>query len=78
MESLTLSTKAKKVLEADYFKALHKRMTLEAKRNVLENEITSVQGQMDGLSTMLGYKPVMNMQANAEDVEGVKGYESED
>lgn len=53
-----LSPKAKKVLEGDYFKALHKRMTLEAKRNSLENEIKSVQGQMDGLVGMLGYKPV--------------------
>jgi len=72
MEPLTLSTKAKKVLEADYFKALHKRMTLEAKRNVLENEITSVQSQMDGLAAMLGYKPVMNSQAHSEAVENVE------
>ena len=71
MEPLTLSTKAKKVLEADYFKALHKRMTLEAKRNVLENEITSVQGQMDGLAAMLGYKPVMDMQAHSAAAESV-------
>jgi len=60
MEPITLSTKAKEVIEAGYFNALHKRLTLEAKRNVLDNEITSVQSQMDGLSSMLGYKPVIN------------------
>lgn len=59
MNALTLSTKAKKALESDYFKALHRRMTLETKRSVLDNEITGVQTQMDGLEAMLGYKPVM-------------------
>jgi len=72
MEQLTLSTKAKKVLEADYFKALHKRLTLEAKRNVLDNEITSVQSQMDGLSSMLGYKPVQNAAIHTAAVESMQ------
>lgn len=66
-----LANKVKKALEEDFFKTLHKRMTLEAKRAVLDNQITSLQNHMDGVSEMLGYKPVMNGQAHAEAVKSV-------
>ena len=73
MEQVVLSNKAKAVLESDYFKSLHKKMALETKRSVLNNEINSVQVQMDGLCGMLGYKPVMAgadaVQPEAEEVE---------
>ena len=59
MVELNLSKKAKKVLEDDYFKALHKKMVLETKRNVLDNEIFGIVSQMDGLVEMLGYQPTM-------------------
>lgn len=62
MQPVSLSNKAKKTLEADYFKALHKRMELETKRTVLDNHIQAQQHQMDGLEAMLGYKPVMSSQ----------------
>lgn len=67
-----LSNKSKKAIESDFFKALHKKMALETRRNVLENEIKAMQNQMDGLEDMLGYKPVQNAVIHAEAVEIVK------
>lgn len=56
-----LSNKAKKAIEADYFKALHKRMMLEAKRGELEKQINAQTDQMDGIAALLGYKPTKEL-----------------
>lgn len=61
MTTLTLSNKAKKALEGDYFREMRKKIILEAKRTLIDSEIADVQTQMDGLVAMLGYKPVADM-----------------
>jgi hypothetical protein len=70
LSKLELSPKAKKALEADYFKAKHKKMLLETKLAATTKELSDLikgaQAQMDGLESMLGYKPVQATPATKE------------
>lgn len=67
-----LSNKSKNAIESDFFKALRKKMTLETRRNVLDNEIKAMQNQMDGLEAMLGYKVAHNVKIRQDEVDAVK------